>query len=139
MKKMSSLTFVCMCLFVLTPALAGAAATTADVLTSLQAARSKLVELIGTTDKGTQSVLIEDIKKATQEVDKKVSEVEGDAATTPEVKAKLVEFKATWAEFQKTRDGEIIPAVTAGDAAKAKSLAQGVQVERFKKMTGLLQ
>jgi hypothetical protein len=128
MKKFACFMVVCAA-FTLAPALVSAAATTADVLTSLQAARSKLVALIGTADKGTQTVL----------VDEKVAAVEGDAATTPEVKTKLTEFKTVWGEFQKTRDTEIIPAVLAGDAAKAKGLAQGVQVERFKKMSTLLQ
>jgi hypothetical protein len=138
MKKFACFMVVCAA-FTLAPALVSAAATTADVLTSLQAARSKLVALIGTADKGTQTVLVDEIKKATKEVDEKVAAVEGDAATTPEVKTKLTEFKTVWGEFQKTRDTEIIPAVLAGDAAKAKGLAQGVQVERFKKMSTLLQ
>ncbi|TAK98918.1 MAG: hypothetical protein EPO08_17870 [Rhodospirillaceae bacterium] len=114
-------------------------ASTSDILTSLQAARGKLVSLVGTTDKGTQTVLVDQVKSATQEVDKNVAATLADAATPADVKGKLTEFKAVWLEFQHTRDAEIIPAVLSGDNAKAKEIAQGVQVERFKKMVSLLQ
>ncbi|MBI3775221.1 MAG: hypothetical protein HY273_06665, partial [Gammaproteobacteria bacterium] len=49
------------------------------------------------------------------------------------------EAATVWAEFKKTRETEIIPAVQKGDVAKAKEIAGGVQKERFKKMTELLQ
>ena len=136
MKKIISLAFLaCTLSLIAMPSLA----SSADILTALQAARGKLVSLISTTDKGTQSALVEEIKKATKEVDAKVDATLADPATTADTKTKIGEFKTIWAEFQKTRDTEIIPAVLAGEADKAKSLAQGVQVERFKKMSALLQ
>lgn len=111
----------------------------ADVLTALKTAREKLVALTGTADKGAQSGLVADIKKATKEVDAATDAALNEAGTPAPTKANLVEFKSVWTEFQKTRDNEIIPAVLAGQADKAKALAQGVQAERFKKMVSLLQ
>jgi hypothetical protein len=113
------------------------AATNQELLESLQGVRGKLVALIGTSEKGPQQALVEDIKKATQDIDSKFDAMIG--AAQGDAKTKLTECKTVWGEFKTTRDSEIIPAVLAGDAAKAKSIAQGVQVERFKKMASLLQ
>jgi hypothetical protein len=134
MKKLIALIIT---LLVLTPTV-GFAGTT-DILTSLQTARGKLVALLGATDKGAQTALVQEIKTATQDVDKNVATTLADPATSPDLKGKLSEFKTIWTDFQKTRDTEIIPAVLAGDKDKAKGLAQGIQVERFKKMAALLQ
>ena len=134
MKKLIALI---VCLFVFTPAISFANA--ADILTSLQTARGKLVALLGATDKGSQTALVQEIKTATQEVDKTIAATLADPATSADLKTKLPELKTIWTDFQKTRDTEIIPAILAGDKDKAKGLAQGIQVERFKKMSGLLQ
>jgi hypothetical protein len=136
MKKSIAL-LIGLCAIALTPAVSFAGS--ADILTALQAARGKLVALIGTTDKGPQAALVAEVKAATKEVDAKVAATLADPATAADLKTKLTEFKSVWAEFQRTRDTEIIPAVLAGDTEKAKGLAQGIQVERFKKMSALLQ
>ena len=48
------------------------------------------------------------------------------------------EFKATWSEFKKTRETELVPAILAGKQEEGDRLATGVQKERYKKMMDLL-
>jgi len=136
MKKMLALIA---CFWVMALSSHAGYASPADIMTALKEARGKLVALTGTTDKGTQAALVEEIKAATADVNAKLEATLADPSTGADVKDKLNEFKSIWVEFQNTRDTEIIPAVLAGDTAKAKSIAQGVQVERFKKMAALLQ
>lgn len=107
------------------------AASKADALTAIKAAREKLVALIDTKEKAKQDVLIGEIHKASDEVDTQLTALSADA--------KAKEAAAVWAEFKKTRETEIIPAVQKGEVAKAKEIAGGIQKERFKKMTELLQ
>jgi Tfp pilus assembly protein PilV len=136
MKKFSFLAVIIAAIGLLVPALASAA-TTADILTALQDVRTKGAALVRTTDKTEQSKLVEEIKAASQQVEAQLTAVESDAATSPDVKASLTEFRTVWSEFQQTRDTEIIPAALAGDLEKATS-NRDLQQERMKKMTSLL-
>jgi hypothetical protein len=137
MKKFPFLAIAVAALGLLMPA-PGSAATTADILASLQTARAMGMALVRTDDKDQQAKLVEEIKAASQEVETKLAEVEGDAATSPDVKAKLTEFRTVWGEFRQTRDSEIIPAALAGDLEKARS-NRDAQQERMQKMLSLLQ
>ncbi|MDO9225971.1 MAG: hypothetical protein Q8M09_13255 [Pseudomonadota bacterium] len=51
----------------------------------------------------------------------------------------LVQFKAVWDAFKKTRDDEIIPTLMSGSHLKARAMAFAVQAPRFKKMNELLE
>ena len=44
------------------------------------------------------------------------------------------EFKTVWDQFKATRDNEILPAIYRGDAADAKKIADGIQLERLSRM-----
>lgn len=129
MKKTFAL-ILCMSAIALAP-LASIAASKGDAMAALKTAREKLVTLIDTKDKGAQDALISEIHKASDEVDSQL------AALSNDPKAK--EAATVWAEFKKTRETEIIPAVKKGDVVKAKEIASGIQKERFKKMMELLQ
>src|SRR3954466_13267984 len=74
-------------------------ASPADIMTALKEARGKLVALTGTTGKGTQAALVEEIKAATQDVNAKLEATLSDPSTTADVKDKLNEFKSIWVEF----------------------------------------
>jgi hypothetical protein len=112
--------------------------SSADVWAAVQLVRQKGIALSQTGDKTQQEVIVEEIKAATQEVNTKVAAVEANPATSAELKTKLVEFKTVWAEFQQTRDSEVIPALLAGDRGKAIQLGTTVQAERLRRMFGLL-
>lgn len=109
-----------------------------DILASMKTAREKLVALLDTSDKGTQTVLIDEIKAATTEANAKIDSAISDASTPADLKIVLTDAKTTWDEFVKTRDEEIIPFILSGKVDEAKALAKGVQLERFKKIIGLL-
>ncbi|MFZ1538316.1 MAG: hypothetical protein WAT23_13145 [Chromatiaceae bacterium] len=105
------------------------AATPADVCTNLGAARAALVTLLDESDATKQNGYVEQIKSASAALDANLSAM----ATGPDA-AKAAAFKPTWEAFKGTREGEIIPAIKAGDTAKAKGLATGVQAGRMKEM-----
>jgi membrane-bound lytic murein transglycosylase B len=132
------MTLIVIALAIAIAPMASVAAGTADAVESLKAAREKLVALLDTTDKGTQTVLIDQIHKASDTVDKQLDSILADASTSADLKAKVTEAKSVWEEFKKTRETEIIPAVQAGNPQKGKDLAVGVQKDRFKKIMTLL-
>lgn len=109
-----------------------------DILAALQMARAKLVTLVASTDRETQTALVEQIKAATEEVDAKVAVLLANPSISAEMKGKLSDFNSIWIEFQHARNTQIIPAALAGDKEKAKNIAQGIQVERLRKMIELL-
>ncbi len=129
MKKILAL-ILCACAVTFMP-VASLAANKADAMTAIKTAREKLVALIDTKEPGTQKMLIDEIHKASDEADKQLAALGGDA--------KAKEAKGVWEEFKKTRETQIIPAVQGGHPEKAKEIATGIQKERFKKIMELLQ
>ncbi len=105
------------------------AATPADVCANLTAARTALVTLLDESDATKQSGYVEQIKTASDAVDANLAAMAGGPDAT-----KADAFKPTWEAFKATREGEIVPAIKAGDTAKAKGLATGVQAGRMKEM-----
>jgi hypothetical protein len=136
---MKSLSKVALVFAALTLFTAGALASSADsALQSLLKARTSLVALLDTSDAATQKTLQAEIVAASKSVDESVKAGLTDKATTKEQAAKYKEFDAVWKDFKKTRDGEIIPAISAGKVDAAKALAKGIQAERFAKLKELL-
>lgn len=111
---------------------------TADILDLVQTSRAKVAVFISTDDENMRNTLLSEINGNSQEVDMRTDTMLGDENVPAATKEKLQEFKAIWAEFVQTRDGEMIPAAQAGDKEKAKSLGQTVQAERLKKIQALL-
>jgi hypothetical protein len=48
------------------------------------------------------------------------------------------DFKAVWNQFKATRDQEIIPAIYSGNIDHAKSIADGIQLDRLSKMWSIM-
>jgi hypothetical protein len=46
--------------------------------------------------------------------------------------------ESVWEQFKATRDKEIIPDIYKGNAADARKLADGIQLERFGKMFDIM-
>lgn len=131
------LTFAFIALLTSAP-LAAHAEGTADILELVQTSRAKVSVFISTDDENMRNTLLSEISGNSQEVDMRTDTMLSDENTPAATKEKLQEFKAIWTEFVATRDGEMIPAVQAGDKEKAKSLGQSVQAERIKKIQALL-
>ncbi len=109
------------------------AGTPDDACKDLMEARGYLVTMLDTTDKATQDELKARVNAASAKLDAVLAAM----AKGPDA-AKAKDFKTVWEEFRKTRDTEIIPDIYAGKKAEAKALATGVQVERMKKMKGVM-
>jgi hypothetical protein len=115
--------------------LPAAASAADDVKASLGKAREGVLALLDTTDKAKQDSLVAQIGAASAGVDRALAA----ASTAPAAHAaEWKEFDQIWKAFKETRDGQLIPAVRAGKPDVAKSLAKGVQAERFEKMNELL-
>lgn len=109
------------------------AATPADVCTNLAEARGALVTMLSEVDSAKLDNLKASVHTASAKVDTDLTAM---AAGPDAEKAKS--FSAVWAAFKNTREGEIIPALYAGDRDKAKGLATGIQAERMKSMKGIM-
>jgi hypothetical protein len=111
-------------------------ATICDVKSALGSARSNLVDMVASTDKAEQEGLKAKIDSATTDLETAVGAMLGDDNADDD--DKLGTFKSTWDEFKGTRESEIVPAIYAGDNAKAKEIATGVQAERMGVMNGVV-
>jgi hypothetical protein len=105
------------------------AATPTDVCSNLGAARTALVALLDEADAAKQAAYLDQIKTASAALDANLAAMAGG----PDA-AKAATFKPIWDAFKGTREGEIIPAIKAGDTVKAKGLATGIQAGRMKEM-----
>jgi hypothetical protein len=105
------------------------AASPADACANLGAARTALVAMVDEPDATKLDGYVEKIHAASAALDANLAAMAGG----PDA-AKADAFKPVWEAFKNTRETEIIPAVKAGDKAKAKELATGVQAGRMKEM-----
>ncbi len=111
-------------------------ATICDVKTALGDARSNLVAMVKSTDKAEQEALKEKVDAATSALEAATQAMLSDDNKDDD--EKLNTFAKTWADFKNTRETEIVPAVYAGDNAKAKEIATGIQAERMNVMNGVI-
>lgn len=110
-----------------------------DVLASVYTTRSKLLALVAAPNAKTQVGLVEQVKATAEDVNNKVASLLVHPQLSADVKGKLNDFNLVWMEFQHTRNTQIIPAIFAGDKNEAETMLYGIQAERLKKMTLLLQ
>lgn len=137
MKKLTQVFFTLM-VFLLGIQMAHAEVDANAIKSSMMTARENLVAMLDAPDAAAQDKHQEEISKATQRVNDTITSALADKETPPEQVAKLEEFNQVWEEFKKTRDEGIIPAIRSGRKADAKQLATTVQLERVKKMKGIL-
>jgi hypothetical protein len=108
-----------------------------DISGHILQARAYLLAMMDANNKAAldkQGAIVAD---ATQKADAALAAALADPAQAANA-AKLKELQGLWEQFKATRDQEIIPALYADNLTKAKELANGIQADRFKKMTGLL-
>jgi len=114
------------------------AASVCDIKSNMQQARESLLAMLEEADKAKQDEFKQKIADASGKVDAAVKGLQEDAKTSAKAKDQLKQFEETWGALKKTRDEEIVPAISAGEKDKAKELATGVQAERIKTLGGLV-
>jgi hypothetical protein len=105
---------------------------TGDVCAALLDARTSLYSMLSAKEKSEQDALNAKVQAASTKLDSVLAGMSGTDAK------RATDFKAVWDQFKETRDKEIIPAIYSGNAADARKLADGVQLERLSKMWGIM-
>ena len=103
-----------------------------DACAALVEARSALYSMINAKDKSAQDALNAKVQAASTKLDSALARMTG-------ADAKLAaDFKSVWDQFKATREQEIIPAISKGNADEAKKIADGIQSERLSKMWNIM-
>lgn len=100
----------------------------------LQQARAAVLTMLEESDRSKWDELTQTIAHASHIVD---TALQGLQEKFPE-EERLKALEQTWVALKRTRDGEIVPAIYAGEKAKAQELALGIQVERLATLHSLL-
>ena len=103
-----------------------------DACEALADARTTLYSMISAKDKSTQDALNARVQAASTKLDSVLAGMTGADAKV------AADFKAVWDQFKETREKEIIPAISKGNIADAKKIADGIQLERLSKMWGIM-
>jgi hypothetical protein len=101
----------------------------ADACANLGEARAQLVAMIAESDAAKLDGYKTKVHAASDALDANLAAMAGG----PDA-AKVEAFEPAWDAFKETRESAIIPAVYAGDQAKAKGIATGIQAERMQTM-----
>ena len=109
----------------------------ADIKASLAISRQHTMAMLGEGDRSVPEMRYQEAMQASRNIDALLDRALGDKAQTAGQES-LLRFKTVWEQFKATHDQEIVPALYAGDRAKAKGLAQQVQAGRFMKMNEIL-
>jgi hypothetical protein len=105
---------------------------TADACAALVEARSALYSMISAKDKSAQDAFNAKVQAASIKLDSVLAGMTGADAK------RAADFKALWDQFKATREKEIIPAISRGNAEEAKKIADGIQSERLSKMWDIM-
>ncbi len=82
--------------------------------------------------------LMPQLSEITESIDDKIAEMLKDgSAVQEEIRFAVLEIKEIWDAFRKTRDEEIIPALKAGRFDEARSVASGIQEERYREFLSI--
>lgn len=109
----------------------------ARIGSDLNAVRLALVGMMGEPDREAQEKQYRNVQAFTKEVDEGLNRLLTNKDMPQDMIEDLKAIKEVWEAFRDTRDKELIPALYAGDIAKARGLALGVQAERYKKFRDL--
>src|SRR3989338_6505315 len=109
-----------------------AAQGVAEVKADLNGVRALLVTLLAEKDKAKLDSINSKIKELTRVIDDRFSDLINNKVFPDDMINDIKKINETWAAFRDTRDNELIPAIYEGDIEKARSLALGIQAERYK-------
>ncbi len=113
----------------------------ARIAPATERARLALVQYLSATTPGEKSRFRTQIDESTRAADAALAEARASnyarfgASDMDEAFARIGE---SWSAFVRTRDKELIPAADAGDLARARALAFGIQAERYRDFSGRL-
>jgi predicted helicase len=113
------------------------AAGICDAKLALADARLNLMMMVISNDTEEQDALKIDIDTASMELEKVLKIMLKDENHTDDTQ--LTTLQKTWIEFKNTRESKIIPAISAGNNAKAMAIATGIQAKRMKLMNHIIQ
>lgn len=114
------------------PAKPALGASTREACAALLTARAKLLEMVDSRGKGDLDALKREVYASSAELEGAVGGLIGDDV------ARAIAFRRIWEAFKRTREQEILPAVYRGRYDQARSIAYGIQSERFEKMKAAL-
>lgn len=103
-----------------------------DACAALFDARTSLYLMLNAKEKSELDAFNAKVQAASTRLDSVLAGMTGTDAK------RAADFKAVWDQFKETRDKEIIPAIYSGNAADARKLADGIQLERLGKMWGIM-
>src|SRR3990167_617403 len=109
-----------------------AAQGAAEVKADLNGVRALLVTLLAEKDKAKLDSTNNRIKELTKVIDDRFNDLLNNKAFPTDMIDALKKINDVWTSFRNTRDTELIPAIYEGDIEKARSLALGIQAERYK-------
>lgn len=107
-------------------------ASTEEACAALQTARARLLEMVDSRGKADLDALKREVYASSAELEGRVGALSGADA------ARAIAFRRIWEAFKKTREQEILPAIYRGRYDLARSIAYGIQAERFEKMKAAL-
>ena len=103
-----------------------------DACAALVEARSALYSMVSAKDRSAQDAFNAKVQAASAKLDSVLAGMTGADAK------RAADFKAVWDQFKATREKEIIPAISRGNAEEAKKIADGIQSERLSKMWNIM-
>lgn len=107
-------------------------ASAEEACAALLTARAKLLEMVDSRGKADLNALKREVYASSAELEGRVGALTGSEA------ARAIAFRRVWEAFKKTREQEILPAIYRGRYDQARSIAYGIQAERFEKMKAAL-
>lgn len=123
------------CLLVAYPVQAG---PVADIKSTLATTRQHTMAMMSEDDRTVLDMRYDEAIKSSKDLDGLLAAALKNQSLRA-AQPTLVQFKAVWEAFKKTRDDEIIPTLMSGSHLKARAMAFAVQAPRFKKMNELLE
>src|SRR5450631_19345 len=98
--------------------------------------RASFVEMMLTTDKSKQQVLVQDIKDRSTDIDTNIKELLANKKGDQPFMTKFQELVATQEAYRKTREEEIA-FILKGKAEEVRRLGFGIQEERYNKIRNI--
>lgn len=100
-------------------------------ISTLMDARRALLSMIEARERVVRDSLHEQVRSASGRLDRLLEQASGGGD-------RVARFRSVWEQFKATRQGEIIPAIYAGEIERARRVATGIQAERLARMRAYL-
>ncbi len=108
-----------------------------DLRSDVNGVRAALLSMLLATEKPAQEMWSQDLEERTTSLAETTQQLLGRSRDDPRLSAKLEELKALFEAATQTRNTQTIPLILAGQAEEAKTVAFGIQEERYGKMRAI--